>query len=270
MNYSRWIDYYGKFKNIFASKRTRAALYAVMVLWVAVITQVFVNRVFQEDLQITEAFIKSDTVEMKSTIEIIAEYDTAAPDDIAKKEIIGRLADAVGLKIDGEIKTREDEDRSEYFYYKQAKQASTELKVVSIKMQEDQEIRMKHYIVIHLSLLKGIQSIDQYKSLLEQELSALGIKNPQVTLKYEGNRLGDLTFAQKQEIAGMLISELQGKAAIEYDEGDIYTVYAYTGMIDEYVTTMDNKINIQISITYNELTDTTRIMLATPVLNDSF
>jgi hypothetical protein len=41
-------------------------------------------------------------------------------------------------------------------------------------------------------------------------------------------------------------------------------------MLKEYVTTMDNKINIQIAISYNELTNKTRIELATPIIEEDW
>ncbi len=270
MESNKWNDFYHKFKNIVSKRRTKVTLYVAAVLWVAVITQIFVNRVFREELQITEAFIKSETAEMQSSLEIVAEYPAEVLSDEGKRELIYRLADVIGLTVDDDITVWEEETKSEYFYFKQAKQASTEIKVVSMVTEKNNEADMKHYIVIQLTVLKGIQSIDKYKDLLEEELTELGTANKQVTVKYEGMREGDLTSLQKSEIATLLVEELQGEIAIEYDEGDLYTVYAYTGMINEYVTTLDNKINIQIAITYNELTDTTKITLATPVLNDSF
>lgn len=270
MNYHTWEELYDKFRNIITKRRTKAAIYAAVVLWVAVITQIAVNRIFREELQITEAFIKSETVEMQSGLEIVAEYNTEVLSLAGKKELISRLAGAIGLTVDSDIVIWEDVDRSEYFFYKKAKQASTEIKVVSLEQETENALDLRNYIVVRLNILKGMQSIDNYKVLLEKELDKLGATNRQVTLKYEGNREGNLTSGQKHEVAALLVDELQGEIALEYDEGDIYTVYGYAGMLHEYVTTLGNKINIQIAITYNELTDTTKITLATPVLNESF
>ena len=263
-------DMVDRFKNIFLLKRTKITLYIAVVLWVAVITQVVVNRVFREEHQITEAFIKSETQEMQSTLEIVAEYKSEILTDIDKKELINTLADSIGLKIDEDITVWEEDNRSEYFLFKQAKQATTKIKIVSIEQEENNDIIMKNYIIIQLNISKGIQSIDMYKNKLEDSLTNLGVENRQVTLKYEGSREGDLTSEQKHEIAALLVDELQGEIALEYDEGDLYTVYAYTGMLNEYVTSMGNKINMQIAITYNELTNKTKIELATPMLNDSW
>jgi Protein of unknown function (DUF1779). len=245
-------------------------LYAAAVLWAAVATQLIINHLFREDIQITEAFVKSDTEDMQSSLEIAAEYKGDFLSEESKKNIIYDLADSIGLVIDNDITVLEDKNRSECSYFKQAKKASTELKVVSVEQKENATAKVKNYIIVRLNVKEGIQSIDKFKVLLEKSLDSIGVKNQQVTMKYEGNRNGNLTASKKQEIARKLVKDLQGEVALEYDEGDLYTVYAYTGMLKEYVQSLGNKINIQIAITYNELTNMTKITLATPMLNESW
>ena len=259
-----------RLKNIFSLRRTKVTLYMAAVLWVAVVTQAIVNQAFQEEIQITEAFIKSETQEMQSTLEIIAEYNSEVLKEKDIKNLIFELANSIGLKVDDEITVWEEDGKREYFFFKQAKQATTKIKIVSIAPDEGKTINGKNYIIVQLSILKGIQSIDRYKKSLEDKLAKLGVVNKQLTLKYEGCRDGDLTSVQKHEMAALLVDELQGEIALEYDEGDLYTVYAYTGMLNEYVTSLGNKINIQIVITYNELTNKSKIEMATPMLNDSW
>ena len=267
MDDNRWNEVVKKFSNIFSPRRTRFTLYMAAVLWVAVAAQIIVNRMFQQEAQITEAFIKSETQEMQSGLEILAEYQTELLNDSDKKNLIYKIADSIGLIIDEDITVWEEDARTEYFFFKQAKQATTEIKVISLKQEAED---LKHYIVVKLNILQGIESIDKYKKILEKTLADLGASSEQVMLKYEGCKDGDLTSLQKHEMAEILINELQGKIALEYDEGDLYTIYAYTGMLNDYVTTMGNKINVQIAITYNELTNKTKISLATPINNDTW
>jgi hypothetical protein len=270
MENNSWSNFIYNLKQTVSLKRTKITLYIATVLWVAVFTQMVVNRVFQEGFEITEAFVKTETEEMQSSIEVVAEYRTGFLSNSDKKALILGLADAIGLKVDEDITVWEEGTRSEYNIYKQAKQATTEIKIVSLEQEERDAIKMKHYIIVRLSILQGIQSIDKYKELLEVALKDLGVESKQFTLKFEGNREGDLTTIEKHEIAALLVEDLQGKIALEYDEGDLFTVYAYTGMLNEYVTSMGNKINVQIAITYNELTNKTKIALATPILNESW
>lgn len=257
-----WNKVAASFINTISLRRTKITLYVATVLWVAVATQMLVNRVFQEEVRITEAFVKTNTDEMQSSIELAAEYRTGDMSAEEKKTIICDLAAKIGLTIDKEISVWEEGDRSEYYFFKRAKKAISEIKVISVDN--------KHYIIVRLSIQDGIAGIDKYKSILETALKKLQVKDMQTTLKYEGNQEGDLTSEQKHNMAQLLVEELQGEIALEYDEGDLYTVYGYTGMLKEYVTTMDTKINIQIAISYNEVSNKTRITLATPIINDSW
>lgn len=267
---NRWNNLQDTLKHAFSLKRTKLTLYIAAVLWLAVATQMIVTRVFQEDFQITEAFVKTKTEEMQSSLETVAKCKSGFLSDEDKKQLILDLADAIGLVVDDEISVWEEDGRSEYYFYKKAKQATSEIKLVSMEKEEDGITKMNNYIVIRLNILKGIQSMDKYKNILEEELDNMKVEEQQTTLKFEGNREGNLTTEQKHELAVLLVDELQGKIALEYDEGDIYTVYAYTGMLEEYITSLGNKINIQIAISYNELTNNTKISLATPILNDSW
>ncbi len=263
---SKWYKRMHWFRNIFSTGRMKLTLYVALVLWAAVLTQIGVNRMFHEEIQITEAFIKSATDHMESTLEMIGEYKKGEMTEEEKKAVIGTVADAIGLKVDNDYTSWSDEERSEFLVYKQAKQASTQIKLVSIKDGDTN----KNYITIRLSLSNSIQNIDQYKKIVEEVLGTLNVKDEQVILKYEGSREGELSPEEKKKLAADLIAELQGDAAIEYDEGDLYTVYGYTGMIKEYISSMGNKINIQVVITYNAVNDRTKIVLATPVLNEGW
>lgn len=265
-----WNDLSGRLKSVLTKKRTKAALYIAAVLWVAVAAQVIMNKAFTQEIQITEAFVKSDTEEMSSSLELVSEYKTGFLSAAAKEKIIRNLADAIGLTIDDDINVLEEDERSEAYYYKKAKKASTEIEVVSKEQKEKDEVKVKQYLIVKLDISDGIQSVEKYKKQLETVLDKLDVSSRQFTLKYEGNKDGNLSASQKKEIAEMLVSKLQGKIALEYDEGDIYTVYGYTGLLNEYVTSAGNKINIQIAITYNELTNKTTITLATPVLNENW
>ena len=79
-----------------------------------------------------------------------------------------------------------------------------------------------------------------------------------------------MTNENKEEMARQMVKELQGEIAFDYWQNDTYTVYAYTGMIDEYIETAGCKINIQIAMTYDEQTEKTKIYLASPILNQEW
>lgn len=259
-----------RIKQIFSKKQMKIILYIVAVLWLAVITQIGVNKIFTNSIKITEAFVKTRTEDMKSTIEVIGEFGNVFLSEEDKKNIIKHIADDIGLIIDTEIDVWKEDNRIEYAFYKKAKNASSEIKVISLEQQHEDTVKIKHYILIRLSILKSINSIDKYKKAIENSLKQLDIDSIQTTMEYAGYYKGKLSMEQKQEIAHLLVNELQGEIAQEYDEGDLFTVYGYTGLLSEYVVSAGQKVNIQVAITYNEISDKTTVYLATPILNGSW
>jgi len=263
-------DIRGITKRIFSSKRTQFTLYIAMILWLAVITQIVVNYVFRKDFQITEAFVKTDMEEMKSSLEIISEYNGEFLSETDKKDMIHKIADSIGLNIDKDITILKEGAHSEYIFAKQARLAETEIKIISMEQEVDEYARMKHYIIVRMSILQSIQSIEKYKDIIVDTIDELGTLNKQITMRFDGNYDGNRSNDEKKQIAEFLIDQLHGEIALDYAEGDHYTVYAYTGLIDEYILSLGSKVNIQVAITYNEQTDKTVVTLATPILNDSW
>ena len=60
------------------------------------------------------------------------------------------------------------------------------------------------------------------------------------------------------------------KIAYENRKEDLFTVYAYSGLIEEYITVAGSKVNMQIAMSYDEKKDITFVYLATPFLNDGY
>lgn len=266
-NMSRFIE---RVQGVFSLKRTKVTLYIAAVLWLAVVTQIIMNRIFLEDLEIAEAFVKTNTEDLECNLEIVAQHHMDFLSEEDKKDIVHYLANAIDLKMDKEIEISREGERTEYVYSKQAKRAETSIKVVSLEEEIDKAIKVRHYIVVRLNIKESIKSIERFKKVLEAALDELGIEQRQVNVQYEGFVLGLMTQKESEEMARLLVGELQGEVALDYQQGNSYTVYAYTGLIDEYIETVGCKINIQIAMTYDEQADRTKIYLASPIINQSW
>lgn len=262
--------FYEKIQHIFSTKRMRITLYIVAILWLSVITQIIVNKVYFRDLQIAEAFVKTNTEDLECSIELVAQHPTDFLSETDKKDIIHHIADSIGLKIDKDIEIIRESDRTEYVYQKQAKKAFSSIKIASLKQEADSAVTMKHFIVTRLKIKDYVKSADKYRKLLESAYKELKLKENQLTVQYEGSVRGSMPVEDKEDMARLLVKELQGEVAFDYQQGDSYTLYAYTGLIDEYIESAGCKINIQIAITYDEETDKTRIYLATPIINQDW
>jgi hypothetical protein len=266
-NISRFIE---ALQGVFSLKRTKITLYIAAVLWLAVITQVMMNKAFFQNFEIAEAFVKADTEDLECSIEIVAQHHNDFLSEIERKDILLHIAKTIGLNIDSDIRINREGENTEYSYHKRAKRAETSLKVVSMQQEDNSAIRMKHYIVVRLNIKESIKSIEKYRKMIEESLDGLGILERQVNVLYEGIVDGFMSKEDKEEMADLLVKELQGEVAFDYQQGESYTVFAYTGLIEEFIETVGCKINIQIAMTYDEQLEKTRIYLASPIINQSW
>ncbi|HPU64122.1 MAG TPA: YwmB family TATA-box binding protein, partial [Mobilitalea sp.] len=240
------------------------------VLWLAVITQIVVNRIFFKGFEIAEAFVITGTEDIECSLEIVVQHPDEFLSENDKKDIIRYIADAIGLNIDKDIEIIKDNERTEYVFQKQAKKAETALKVVSLVQDIDSEVKMKHYVIARLKIKESIKSLEKYRELLENAFDKLGIDKKQVTVQYEGYITGLMTKESKEAMARQLVNELKGEIAFEYWQNDNYTVYAYTGLIDEFIESAGCKINIQIAMSNDENSKKTKIYLASPIINSGW
>lgn len=256
-----------KLKETLRSRKTKIVLYIALVLWVALASQIAVNHIFAESFQITQAFVKTQAEEQGSSVEIIAQYEKDFLSETEKKHTIYFIAESIGLEIDKEITVIREEKRTVYYFEKNAKSADTLIKLISIERPEGETVKINHYIMVSLNIQRSIHEIERYKDLLIGTLDDLGIKERQVTMQYVGSYQGKLQKDEQEHIANLMIKDLQGEIAFEYNEDGVYTVYGYTGLINEYITSLGSKVNIHILVNYDEEADKTKLYLASPIIN---
>lgn len=266
-------------KEVFSNRRIRAMAYIITLLWVAVGAQFIVNRFFVTKGNIMQAFVNTNSGLMESTLEITATYGTGYLTEEDKKSLITYITANLGVDIKSDIEVTTDNNRQELVFNKQAKRASTTVKVVSLYNEEatdafvqsnETSASVNHYLLIRLTIYEDVSNdILAYEKKLREVLAGLNISdtNMNTTLQFSGAFAGELTLDTKNKIADRMIESLKGEIVYENRQDNLYTIYAYTGLLNEYITVDKNKINIQVAMTYEEDSDRTRIYLATPIIS---
>lgn len=266
------INYYkGKMRQLWHGKRLRLTIYMLGVLWIAVIMQFAVNSIYQPNKSILEAFIGTNSEVSSFEIEMAAEYGNNYLSEADKKELVRYLASEIGLQLDQPITINRDNNDSEVFALKKGKNAESLIKIVSVEQATASGLtETKHYVIIRLKLLQNMDSLMAYRSLLKDIFGELEVKNVQTNMEITGSYQGKLTLEQMNTIADSMIDNLQGSVAYANRQEGLFTIYAYTGLIDEYINSLNTKINIHIAINYDESSDTTHVYLGTPVITGSY
>lgn len=264
---------------VFSNKRIRGLAYIIVLLWVAVGAQFIVNRFFVPEGNIMQAFVNTNSGLMESTLEITATYGSGYLTEEDKKSLIAYITTNLGIQVNSDIEVISEENRQEFVFKKQAKRAHTSIKLVSLYGEDSTEAFVKssdtkdnvnHYLVIRLTIYEDVSNdILIYEEKLRDLLKGLNIntKGINTTLQFSGSFVGQLALDTKNKIADRMIKSLKGEVVFENRQDNLYTIYAYTGLLSEYITVDKNKINIQVAMTYEEDNDRTKIYLATPIIS---
>ncbi len=271
--------YHIPYKEILANKKMRFLLSIVILLWIAVGAQIIANRLFSREGNILSAFVTTNSGLMESTLEVTAEYGNQYLTVEDKNSLISYIATGLGVKTDSEFRTYENENRQEVVFTKQAARAQTTIKVVTLKNTEtmdafkqnlEKKVGITQYVMVRIVIYEDANNdILKFKNTVEEIYKNLNITENQIseTLQLCGAFAGNLLLDTKNKMADKMIDSLEGVVVYENREDELYTVYAYTGLLREYITVNESKINIQVAMTYDEANNYTKIYLATPIIS---
>jgi hypothetical protein len=278
-NTSLPVKRYIPYREVFANKRMRFFLSIVILLWIAVGAQALAHRLFFRESDIMSAFVTTNSGLMESTLEVTAEYGSQYLTVEDKESLISYIAAGLGILVDSDIKTYENEKRQEMVFQKQAARATTTIKVVTIGNRESTDAfkqsseatgQVTQYIMVRIVIYEDANNdVLQFKDTVERIFKDLDIQDYKVstTLQLCGAFEGNLLLDTKNKLADDMISSLDGKIVFENRKDELYTIYAYTGLLKEYITVENAKINIQVAMSYDEENNCTKIYLATPIIS---
>jgi hypothetical protein len=258
-------------KLLLEGKKSKMTIYVIGVLWIAVIMQLAVNTLLRPDSNLLEAFVNTNSEVSDFELEMVADYGTDFLSESDKKDLILYVANKMGLQVGDEHFGKLSNKDSEILVEKISKSSETLIKVVSIENENDLGTNeVKHYIIVRLKLYKNLESILSYRELLENVFRDLKVSDVQTTMQLSSRYKGNISIDDKNKIADNMINNLQGKIAYANRADDLFTIYAYSGLLDEYVSSLGTKINIHVAIDYDEDTDYTNVYLGTPVINGGY
>jgi hypothetical protein len=258
-------------KGLITGRKSKITIYIIAVLWIAVFMQIAVNATFQNQNNFLEAFVSTNSEVSSSELEMAANYGIGYLSEADRRELILFVAGEMGLQIDQEVVINREENNCEISIQKNNKNAETLIKIVSVEQENTAGIvEVNHYLLVNLKIYKNLESILSYRDLLKKVFNDLKATDLQTTIQLTGSYKGKLSLEQMNVIADNMINELEGKIAYANRQEDLFTVYAYSGLLDEYVSSVGTKINIHVAINYDEITDSTNVYLGTPVINGGY
>ena len=242
------------------NKKGRAIVSGVVaVLLVAGLFRLATERVFLAQASMQGAFSVLTPDERKGTVTLTGRY-LPPPYGFSKDKLLHYFGDEIGLLVEGNLREVCYEGRQEFVYEKVAAEAETLVKIVYLTEEEE------YYICAEVTLTgSNADGITTFQQTVKSAAEKLQLKDITTTLELCGTYKGEIPLGEKDRLTDCLLRELYAQPVYENRENANYTVYAYTGAVEEYIVVEKKKINVQIAVYYNKEADCTELVLASPI-----
>ena len=229
------------------------------VLLLAAAFRVITERAFLAQASIEGAISVLTPEESRGTVTLTGRY-LPPPYGFSEEKLLAYFGEEIGLAVEGEPREVRYTGRVEYVYEKAAAQAHSLLKVVLL------EETGAYYLCAEVTLTgENAAATAKFRKTIERAAEYVGLTEVSVTMELCGVYDGELPLGKKDEVTDVLLSELYAQPVYENRQNANYTVYAYTGAVEEYITVEQKKINVQVAIYYDKDADRTEVVLASPL-----
>lgn len=245
-------------------------LLLITIIWTVALVKLILFEEVSEEADITNAFSNEKFVSTESILSANAMLGNEYFTEEEKVEFVGKIAEGIGLDREYEIKTDRQDNMTVVTISKTAKNAYTSIRMVTNETQKDDSIILvKNYLYIDIKISNSLESAVAYKESLKKVLDDMSIV-ADISLNLVGSVNGELNDTEKNNISEEILAKLKAEYVTGNKDLKLYTIYAYSEKISEYIMLGNKKTNINIAINYDEDRNITKIYMATPVITEDF
>lgn len=236
-----------------------------LVIWLVLAVKLLSSGM-SKNTDVAAVFNSFEFEELNAQVSAFGEYGVTYLTEEEKEHILKELAAGIGIEEPYYFENVKNGENTEKILTKTSKNADTLIKVVTRTEEYDTYYETTQYIDISLNLKENLDCAVSYKELIEEVLSAQEI-DAKVMINLRGSVKGALNYDEKNELADGMLKALDATVQTENRGSDLFTIYAYSDMVDESVVCAGQKININIAQEYDETVNRTIIYLSTPFNN---
>ncbi|MDD6572560.1 MAG: YwmB family TATA-box binding protein [Thermoflexaceae bacterium] len=250
--------------------RTIRKVILAVVLWVVAITRIIMygsSGSAKETL--VSAFNQIQLNEMSASIEAFGYYSDVYLSEKAKETFVKDIGYELGLNY-CDIYTDREGDIATTGLIKNGKYADTEIKLITREEKISENVLESHqYLLITIDLGSNLDAAVDYQKVLKELFAEMEIDGD-VTVNLTGYQEGRADLALKSMITDQLIEQMDASIVAQNRTEELFTVYAYTDKVDDFIKVSGKKINLNISAYYDENDDRTYFYVATPIINTDY
>ncbi|MBQ4284248.1 MAG: YwmB family TATA-box binding protein [Lachnospira sp.] len=245
----------------------KAAIIFALGLWIVTAVRVVINEYKTAGKEeIITAFNSDAYTDMEAVISTYGKYGSVNITDTAKKLILQDIARQIG--VDNYVMTdATDNGNKVKVLYKDSVNGRVVCRFITVG--EVPQAECNQYISIEITLNDSVEAAFDYEEMLDKIVKKLDM-NSDVTVNLHGEIPGQLTDGMKNILVDNMIGGIEADIVTQNRDKDLYTVYAYDKDIDGFIKMGKDKVNVNLSVFYDEIDDVTCVYLATPINNADY
>ena len=240
----------------------------LVLVWGIVLIQIFVNRQekSRRQEQTVTAFSAVEEQTEQITIHGFGYFGTMEiPEDTEEKMLVN-LAKKFGITDGYKMQGERGEDYRQKVLIKEGRYATTTLQLLSMTVEEDEP---EQYILMEIKTKEKMEDAYPLYQKMQRIYDEIGIDG-QVSMETVMERDGDLEENAREQITDDLFERLHAVEVNAIMENGICTVYGYTRKEPSYLTLNGEKVNIQVTLSYDENADKTYVKIGIPIVNSVY
>ena len=243
----------------------KIGMVTAFVIWICLAAKL-ISDSYNEKIEPVEVFANQDFTKIEGDVTAFGELGVTHLTEEEKENILIGIAQGLGIEPDYAFSSNIGAETSEKILMKNAKSADTHIKLISVSEDKGLYIETIQYVEVRMDLHENVQCATTYRDLLESIFEAEEIDG-MVSINLRGTVNGNLNYNRKNEIADALLDKMDATVVSENRGSDLFTIYAYSDLIEDSVISAGKRININISEEYDELNNVTVIYFSTPLNN---
>lgn len=246
----------------------KTAVFIAAVLWlITAVNVLWGEKNVSGQNRIISAFSNNAYSDMTSSVTAYGKYGTVNLTDNAKRLILEKIANEIGINKYEVADTTEGESS-----VKTLSQSSVNGDVICkfiTKQTNESGVSSEQYLYIGITLKNSIDSTFTYEDKVKEIMKGLEISS-NVTVNLKGEISGKLNTNAKDALSNQLLSKINAKVVAENRTDEVYTIYAFDKEIKEYLMVGNDKVNVNVSIAYDETRDVTNLYFSTPINSEDY
>lgn len=250
----------------------KSKIYLIALVWAAVLLQLFINSTVNREKEMVSQVMSESVVNLtEGQVRAYAFYGKEELGENAKETMVKKLAAKLGIESGYELSHRQDGENETTELTKCGKQADTSIRVISISVSDKYKQKSyENYVLIDIDLKKNAgQAVYDYKEKLVKLYEELGM-DASTNVYICTNKKGKLTKEEQDKLVKEFINSMNASEIKRLELENGTCVYGYCSDINEFVYQDEEKVNVNIAITYDEKEDVTYIHKAIPFVDKSF